>query len=257
LQESAEAGDERRPLSSLDRAYRILDAFETTDRHLTLGEIALRTGIPKSTVHRIATSLVEWGALDRGSGAGFSLGMRLFELGELVPARRVLRDLAMPFLEDLFEITHETINFVIPDGVEVVYLEKFSGHRRVDAPSRPGGRLPMYSTAVGKAIMAHSDQRMFNRVVNHGLTPLTKTTITQPDVLRRELAEVAAMSVAFDRGEAHAGLSCVAAPVFAPGKRVVGALSVCGPDDRFDAGRAAQAVRAAALALSRQVPRPR
>jgi IclR family acetate operon transcriptional repressor len=154
-------------------------------------------------------------------------------------------------MEDLFEATHETVHLGVPDGTEVLYVEKIMGHRRVRSPSRVAGRMPLYCTAVGKAILAFSPGDLLDRVIEQGLPPRTPYTIVSPKLLRESVAEAAHAGVAFDREESLLGLGCVAAPVFGPGHELVGAISVSGSTGRFEPDRMATAVKTTSLSLSR------
>ena len=109
------------PKSVLGRALTLLTAFRPGDAELTLAELTRRTGLPKPTVHRMLAELAEWNVVERTSH-GIRLGMRLFELGQLAPLQRGLREAAAPFLSDLFEATHETVHLAVPDGLDVVYV---------------------------------------------------------------------------------------------------------------------------------------
>src|ERR1700730_16762548 len=141
--------------SVLARAFKILGPSPPAARDLTLAKMPRRTEIPKPTVQRLAGELLALGLLEGERGV-YRLGMRMFELGQLVPRQRDLREAALPFMQDLFEATHETVHLAVLDGTEVLYIDKISGHRRVAAGSRVGGRLPAHCTAVGKAILALS-----------------------------------------------------------------------------------------------------
>jgi IclR family transcriptional regulator, acetate operon repressor len=242
---------ERNDLSSVvGKVDRILAAFDPDDTSISLADLSRRTGIAKSTLHRLSGALVEAGLLERDDRR-LQLGLRVFELGQLVPRPRALRDAALPFMEDLFEAAHETVHLGVPDGIEILYLEKIEGHRRVRSPSRVAGRMPLYCTAVGKAVLAFSPPALMDRVIEAGLTPRTPYTIVSPKLLRESVAEVALTGVAFDREESLLGLGCAAAPIFGPGHEVVGALSVSGSTGRFAPDRVATAVRTASLSLSR------
>ncbi len=116
------------PTSVLERVFAILDCFSAEQPELTLAELASRTAIPKPTVHRLAKVLVDQRLLNR-TDAGFRLGIRLFELGELVGERRDLRDASLPFLQELFELTHETIHLGVLEGDEVLYFVKIVGYK--------------------------------------------------------------------------------------------------------------------------------
>lgn len=238
------------PKSVLERAFSILDCFQVEDHSLSLSDLSKRTGLPKSTVHRLAGTLVQWRALER-VGDRFRLGMRLFELGELVPQQRELRDAAIPFMEDLYEATHETVHLGVLDGTDVVYVQKIAGHQGAPAPSRVGGRMPAYCTGVGKAVLAFSAPPLVEHVIEAGLKQRTPYTITTGQVFRQQLAEIRKRGIAFDREENTLGIACAAAPVFVAPGRVVAGLSVTAPTRRRDPESIGVAVRTAALALSR------
>ena len=146
----ASAGPEA-PKSVLERVFALLDCFAADQPMLTLAQMAARTGIPRSTVHRLANVLVEQRLLER-TEAGFRLGLRQFELGELVEDRRKLRDASLPSIQELFEQTHETVHLGVMDGLDVLYFVKVVGYHAFPLPTRTGGRWPMHSSALGKAL---------------------------------------------------------------------------------------------------------
>jgi IclR family acetate operon transcriptional repressor len=238
------------PRSVLSKIDRILGSFDAEHPTINLAGLARSTALPKSTLHRLVGALVESGMLERENGH-FQLGLRLFELGQLVPRQRAFRDAALPFMEDLFEATHETVHLGVPDGVEILYVEKIAGHRAVRSPSRVAGRMPLYCTAIGKAVLAFSPPALLDQVIGAGLAPRTPYTIVTPQLLRQSVADVARAGVAFDREEALLGLGCAAAPVFGPNQRLVGALSISGSTSRVEPDRMASAVKTASLSLSR------
>jgi IclR family transcriptional regulator, acetate operon repressor len=240
--------------SSLSRGLRLLNIFSVANAELSISELARRSGIPKSTTHRLVTELVNSGALERGPG-GVRLGVHLLELGHLVPAQR-LREVAIPYAHNLNEVTHLTSNLAIRDGRDIVYVEKISSRSLRVPHSRAGGRLPLHCTALGKAILAHSDREFVESVLSGELKALSPKTIIDPAVLRRELATIRETRVAYDVEESRTGLFCVAAPVFAHRNVVVGAISVTGATALAHAQRFAPAVRSTAFALSRMLATP-
>jgi IclR family transcriptional regulator, acetate operon repressor len=236
--------------SSLSKGLRLLDIFSVSNVELSISELARRSGIPKSTTHRLVTELVNCGALERGP-RGVRLGVHLLELGHLVPAQR-LREVAIPFAHNLNEVTDLTSNLAIRDGQDIVYVEKISSRSLRVPHSRAGGRLPMHCTALGKAILAHSDREFVESVLDGDLKALAPKTIVDADVLRKELAAVRERKVAYDIEESRIGLFCVAAPIFAH-RNVVGAISVTGATALAHAQRFAPAVQTTAMALSRML----
>lgn len=237
----------------LGRAFQVLDAFAPRDSRLSLAELARRTGLPKGTLHRMTGQLVEVGALER-AGDGYRLGLHLFELARMVPVQRRLREAALPFMEDLYEATHETVHLGVLRDLDVVYVERIAGHRQVYCPTRVGGRMPAYCTSLGKAMLAFSDPAIIDMVIESGLRALSPHTITVPRLLRQQLVRARAEGVAFDQEESVQGVVCVAAPVLRDDE-VVAALSVAGPKVRLSVKRIAPAVRTAALGLSRGIGR--
>jgi DNA-binding IclR family transcriptional regulator len=238
------------PNSVLGRTMSLLTAFRPGDTELSLAELSRRTGVPKSTAHRLLAELEGWNVVER-TPEGIRLGMGLFELGQLAPMQRGLREAASPFLADLFEATHETVHLAVPDGVDVVYVHKLTGRRGPKVNSRVGGRMPAYCTGVGKALLAFAPPERLAAVLAAGLARRTPRTVVAPGLLDQELARVRERGVAEEHEESTVGTACVAAPVFGGDGYAVAAISITGWANRLDTGRLAPAVRTAALGLSR------
>jgi DNA-binding IclR family transcriptional regulator len=233
----------------LDKSVLILDCFTPDGGAFRLTELSARTGLTKSTVHRLCADLVRLGLLERDAET-YLLGGRLFELGSLVPRRRDLRETALPFLQDLFEATHETVHLGVREGHDVVYVERIHGHDALSLPSRIGGRLPLTCTGVGKALLAFSGDELTEEVLAQPLSRLTPHSVTDPARLRTAIEQVQVSGLAYEEQEAALGVSCIASPVF-DGPTAVAALSVAVPRARFHPAQLAPAVRTAALGLSR------
>lgn len=236
--------------SLLEKTALLLGAF-TGGSALTLGELAERTGLAKSTVHRLAADVAALGWLTR-TGQRYELGVALFELGERVPVKRRLRAVALPFMQDLFAVTGETVHLAVRDGIDALYAEKIHGHGSLALPSRTGGRAPLTCTAVGKALLAHEDPAVAADLLARPLRRLTPSSVVDPAVLRRELDEVRRCGVAVEREEAAVGGACLAVAVLVAG-RPVAALSVSVPVGRFVPERLGPAVRTAARGLARSL----
>lgn len=236
--------------SVLRRALSIVDAFGYRDREVTLTDLANRTGLPKATVFRMVNELVAWGALERGE-RGYQLGVRLFMLGEMVPRQGSMRDIAMPYLEDLYEATHENTNLAVLHGTEVLYLARVLGHRSSDVLLRVGDTLPAHSTSCGKAMLAFSPPDVVSAVVAAGLDRLTASTVIMPGVFLDQLRAIRKRGYAVNSEETHRGVVSVAAPVLDPDGTAIAAVSVTGRAGRVDVHRLAPAVRTATLGLSR------
>jgi IclR family acetate operon transcriptional repressor len=234
--------------SAVKKALGLLDAFTPDTPELSIRELARRSGIARSTTHRLVTELLDWGALERTS-RGVRLGMKLFELGSLAPTPVTLRDAAVPFAHHLHEVTQLTVNVAIRSGSEIVYLEKITTRTLRVPHSRQGGRGALHATGLGKAILAFGPDEVVDEVLAAPLRALTPKTITEPADFRRELRRVREQRVAYDVEESRLGLFCVAAPIVDARGRALGAISVTGATALDQAERFAAAVSTTALAV--------
>jgi DNA-binding IclR family transcriptional regulator len=244
-----------RPKSVLGKVSVLLSAFAPDQPELSLADLVRRTGLPRSTAHRLAEFLVGEGWLDHVDGT-YRVGVRLFEIGRLVSCWHDLRETAMPFMQDLYEATHEIVHLGVLRGANVLYVDKIGSHRRVNVPSRVGGQLPAHATGLGKAMLAHSSEEEVAAVLQAGLARKTPYTITNPKAFLAELAVVQEKGYAIDREESGIGVTCAAAAIL-QGRRLIGAISVTGPTYRVQAERLAPAVRTAAFGIARMLGRGR
>lgn len=238
--------------SVTSKVVAILDAFSADTPRLSLQALAERTGLPQSTTYRLATELVEWGGLERGTG-GYQIGLRLWEIGALARRGEQLRDIALPFMQDLYDATRENVHLAVLDGHEALYIEKITGRRATRVITRRGGRLPLHATGVGKVLLAHAPEELVAEVLSNSLKRYTAHTIVMPAQLRRKLADVRRAGLAFAFEEMTVGSVSVAAPIFSSPDTVVAALALVVRASRNDVKRLAPAVRATAISLSRIV----
>ena len=228
----------------LGKVMMVLHAFTIDDSTLSLAELGRRTSIPKGTLHRVLCDMVAVRMLDR-TDAGYRLGGSLFELGMRASVERSLLEVAIPFMEDLYVRTHETVHLGVLDGTEVVYLSKIGGHQQASAPSRIGGRMPVHCTAIGKVLLAYAGNAVREQALSVPLARYTPRTIILPGSLRTQLDRIATEGMAYEFEESATGIVCVAAPV-RDGEDVVAAISVTGPSHRFRPDNHAASIRAAA-----------
>jgi DNA-binding IclR family transcriptional regulator len=232
------------PSAVIDRISLVLDSFDGPGR-LTLAQIVRRTGLPRSSAHRMLERLVALRWLRR-DGRDYELGMRLVELGSLALHQDRIHRAAIPLLRDLHRATGLVVHLAVLDGSDVVYLEKVGDHLAAAIPTRVGGRQPAHCTAVGKAILADND------ITGVDLSDRkTRYSIATTPQLVAELTKVRAHGVAFEREESLPGFGCVAAPI-GPAGHAVAAVSVCGPMNRmaFD-NRLVAPVRMTAMGIWR------
>ena len=229
----------------------VLDCFLGNTVERTVTEISRETGLPMATVHRLLATLIEWGGVERQGRGRYRLSMHVWRLGASAPQARALRDVAMPFLEDLREATHEVVHLAVLDGTEALYLEKLPSRRPATVVSRVGRRLPLHATGPGKVLLAYSGSELQDRVIAAGLRPITSSTIVTERELRSALAEIRRTGLVVSRGEMTDGSSSVAAPVFGADRSIVASLAVVAGSDQFHPASLAPLVRVVASGLSR------
>ncbi|GGE84922.1 IclR family transcriptional regulator [Mycetocola zhadangensis] len=233
------------PVSVLDRIIAILEAVREADGSTTITRIAVATGTPKSTVSRLVRDLVRQRYLARTQD-GVVIGLRLFDLGARASGPRQLSLAAMPVLVELFNATGEHLNVAVQDGHHMVSVISVQGRLR-PSPSRAGARVPSATTALGKAVLAFSDDDSALDEITRGFAPCAR------EAFERELAGVRTSSVAIDRCETFPGVVGVASPVLSARRRPVAAISIAGPAADMDPRRMAPLVRHAARLLSQRL----
>lgn len=215
------------PVAGIDRADLILNAFSGASQ-LTLAQISRRTGVPRSSVHRMLERLVQLGWLRR-DGLQYRLGLRLFELGAAAIQQDRLHNVALPYLRELRRITGHTVHLAVLDGADVLYLDKMHGAFGVEIDTRPGGRRPAAATSLGKILIANAPAPLS---VGMPVRTPDGPIAAHSNRIRREHAAIRLRGVAFDREESIPRIACIGAPVGAKGD-VVGAVSICGPVDKM------------------------
>lgn len=247
--------DNRKPTST-QRALAVLDCFTAGSPALTLSEIARRLGQPVSSTHRQLRELIRWGALERDASGRYSIGLHLWEVGALAPRSKDLRETSLPFLEDLYEATHENVQLAVVDGDEVVYVERLFSHHATRIPARPGFRLPLHVTGVGRVLLAHATTERVNEVLSRPLRKYTRYTMVDPADLRRELAAIRRDGYAISDRQVELVSTSVAAPIRGPDNTVIAALSIIVPSRDNKARSFVPAVVAAARGISRSLGAP-
>jgi DNA-binding IclR family transcriptional regulator len=246
------AAERNSRFSVVERVAEILFAFSRATEPLGVSELARRTGLPKSTVHRLATEMAAHHLLER-RGEAFEPADRLYELGARKMPDSNLRAIALPFMADLRSATRQTVHLAVLDGTEVVYVEILRQQSAPRLPSGVGGRMPAHATAVGKAMMAFSPAADVEAVIRHGLNRIGPRTTVAPGLLRRELSRIRANGVAVEFEESAPGLVCAASPILGDDGAAVAAISISGWIGKLNPRRMAPAVRTAALSIGREL----
>ena len=239
------------PRSRVARAFAVLEAFTPERPTLVLSDIARRARLPLTTTHRLLAELCASGAVERDCDGTYRIGLRLWEIASLAPRGVPLREAALPFLEDLYEVTHENVQLGVREGHDVLYIERIAGRRAVGVLTRVGGRFPLHASGIGLVLLAHAPEHVQREVLDEPLERFTGFTITDPAMLERALARVRHDGVAVSDRQVTDDAMSVAAPVTGASGEVIAALSIVAKSGAGVAPRLAPAVRAAALGTSR------
>ena len=194
--------------------------------HDTLASLTEASGLPKSTVHRLARVLIAKELL-RYEESKYGLGHRLLELGGR--ARRQLSYVAVarPRLQATSDATLETVHLGELSDTHVVYMEKIDGRRELQMRSYVGLRIPAQTTAMGKVLIAFRPEEEWEGYLEH-LPEKTANSITDPRAFREELQRVRERGYGFDDEENEPGVRCVAAPIWDAAGQVIAAVSISG-----------------------------
>lgn len=248
---AAGAGNRGETGPVIRRAAQVLTAFTPERRTLTLSELARRTGLPLTTTHRLVGELVECGLLERDPAGTLHIGLRLWEIASLAPRGLGLRELALPFMGDLFSVTQENVQLAVREGEESVYVERIAGRSAVPVFTRVGGRFPLHPTGVGRVLLAFAPHEVQESVLTSPLTRYTPLTMTSPVALRRVLADVRSQGFAVNDRQVTMDSLSVAAPVRAADGAVVAAVSIVVQAGSAFPAALAPAVQATARSISR------
>lgn len=245
------------PAQSVRRVADILFAFTAAEQALGVSEIARRLDLAKSVVHRTLTALAESGLVSREhDGARYRLGPRAVELGMAALGAPDIRTLALPVMQELVGETRESSAASVLAGKERLYVAQVEGPQDIRMSVEIGRRFPLYAGASGKAILASLPEAEIARYLElHKLEPLTKRTVRDKGALSEELEAARQRGYAASRGERDTWAAAVAAPLF-NSHRVVGAISICGPESRVSEAlvpRYGELVVAAAARLSQSL----
>jgi len=214
-------------VSSVVRALGILQAFAQINKTLTLGEVSTKLGMPKSSAHRLVSTLEREGYLARHTETGrYQLGLAVLRLAGPALASIDLREIAHPHLNGLARELKDTVHLAVLDRGDVIYVDKIESPSRVQMVSHIGGRVPMHCTGLGKAMLAYlTDDEVKHIVEERGLPAYTPATIVSIHALTAELAAIRDRGYAVDEGEHESMVRCVAAPIRDSRAQIVGAIS--------------------------------
>lgn len=215
--------------SSTEKVVALLDAFKEAKSLHGVTELAARAGLTKSTTHRILGALMRSGCVGRMDSRYF-LTPHLFEIGSytILSRPRGLRDLAMPYMSELFAETRQVIHLAVLDG-DILHVERIQGVSKFRCTTTVGTRRPAHATALGKALLAFSPEHIVEPTLSGPLPQLTPRTLSTRTQLEQALARTANEGFATDFEEGAVSQSCLAVPILGMEGHAVAAISICCP----------------------------
>lgn len=220
------SSDRGAPVPGSQTLWRGLDLLETVAQcPATLSELTARLGLNRSTVHRLASALVERGYLRLETGQGYFLGGKLLELGYAARHQIDVPRLARPYLEHLSEITGDAVHLGVLDGGQALYLDKLPGRRRINIGSRVGERHPLCRTGLGKALLLDLSPQDWRLYFRAEVKALGKGSMGLTQWLE-QMARYAADGHTMDMEENEDRVRCIGAPIRDQTGAIVAAVSV-------------------------------
>jgi IclR family KDG regulon transcriptional repressor len=241
----------------VDKALQVLTLLADVGRELSLKEICMRTGLPKTTAFRYLYTLSIHGyVVHNGESDVYRLGPRSWQLGQSAGQFARLLDVALPHMQELRDRFDETVNLGVLNHTDIIYLGMVESRRALRMQAILGGRDPAYSTSLGKAILSALPEEQRAAHLPARLIPRTNATLVAPEALRLDLELSRQRGYAVDQGENEDGSCCIGAPIFDRHRHAIAAISVSAPASRLPpemTERVAQAVMQAAAAISQQL----
>jgi DNA-binding IclR family transcriptional regulator len=242
----------------------LLKAIDTIDAVAEAGSVGIRklssiTGFPPSTIHRIVTALVEKNYFQQDPVTRrYSLSFRFLELGARFQQQTHLTAIALPHLEQLMAATRGSVNLAVRDGDSMVYLDTVqSPYSMLQLFTRPGVRVPLYATGVGKLFLSQMEESELDAYLRRTKpTPFTAYTLVERDEIIKDRRLTRCRGYAVDNQEMEEGVRCVAALIFDHQGQPTAAVSVTGTATRLNQGRVKQygnMVNACAASISSQL----
>lgn len=220
--------------STLQHITAVLDCFSALQPELGVREVARLANLSPSTAGRLMAEMKEAGILQQNpANRAYSLGAKILAWAGVYLSTLDLREIALPFMEDLRQKTGETVSLYLLDGTDRLCIERMESHHTVRIVTRVGKRLPLYAGSGGKAMLAFLPADRIESLLTSGkLAPFTSATMVDPQVLREELEKIRRQGYAISVGEWLSDAAGVATPIFGRENAVIGAISISGPTSR-------------------------
>lgn len=219
---------------SIIKAFTVLDAFTPEKKEWGVRELANKTGYNKSTTYRLLSTLVSLHIIHQNENEKYSLGSKLFELGNRVSLYESLTTISNHPIRDIALEIEETVLLGVLREKQVLYINKADSLNGLKISTSIGSYQPVYATATGKLLMAFSSLEKQNSYLqSQTFNSLTEHTITSIPALRKEFNIIKKQGFSLDLEEFELGLICIAIPVFNKKGEVIASVSASGPSSRF------------------------
>jgi len=217
-------------VQSVERALILIEALAEEKYGISLTELAKKVGWPKSTVHGLISTLRNYHYVEQSPTTGcYKMGVRLFELGNVVSRTWDINAVAKPHMQSLSSELGELVQLATENKGDVLYIDKVDSNHIMRIVSEVGGRLPMHCSGLGKVLLAYKSDSEVNRIIsNKGMCRMTSKTIVTLPQLKKELNEIRKRGYGLDNQEVMEHLRCVAAPIFDGNNQVLYAISISG-----------------------------
>lgn len=239
--------------SVVDRVVRLISAFPDGPGGLQLSELAQRSGLPLTTVHRLVRQLAVHGLLETEQGGSVQLGLRLWELANRNSPALALRQAAMPFMEDIQQVLNQNVNLAMLDGWEALFVERLSRPSSVVNRAKVAGRMPVHISSAGLALMAHQDKSLQAAYLDQFSDPAEQVT---QDSVRALISETAHQGFVQLAGVVDPDTGGIAVPILDRRLRAVAALGVVVPLQEMRLQALVPVLQTAARGIARGLNKP-
>ncbi|MFW6264654.1 MAG: IclR family transcriptional regulator [Bacillota bacterium] len=221
-------------VKSVIKAFKIFENLVEDGSPMTLSSISNNLKINISTVHRLINTLVKLGYVEQDNKGLYKIGISAYNMADIVIKNFDLKKIVHPFIKEIVDKCNETCNLVAFEDNQVVYLDQIESSNMVRMFAKEGSRGDAYCTGSGKALLANlPEKELKNYYQSINFKKYTVNTITDANILKKELNKIRKQGYALDLEEKEIGVRCIAAPFFDGSGKLLGAISVSGPCSRI------------------------
>lgn len=221
-------------LKTLSKSLDLLDCFTTESPVWGVRELAKKLDMHHTVVHRIITTFEAHGFLIQNKDTSkYHLGLKLLDYSNVVTSQLNIQDYVRPLIKEICEATNESVYLTMPDGKEGVCVSVELSMKEVKHITPIGSRAPLYAGASNKVIMAFLGMDLQEQMIQEGLQSVTKHTITDPELLRKQLKTIRLTGWCVSVGELTDEVIGISVPIISLQGRVMASVTVAGPNYRF------------------------